>query len=223
MAKKYRLRRLLDRDSNRCGIHVGGCGQGMTIRTSTVDHIIPLNVLRTDEDNFPRLPQMEEYMQPMCGACNNGRKNGQLDLEFRCNCHSATTVHERGTVNITVEYRKDLLNGYSLRIPGTETRHGVLVSGVTADGSIGFAAGRYGGLFDSTFLSDSRGRHLNLDNPIVAEAPPEPIAGKLDHLEINVESLQERRKRTMEALKAFKRILATPAISATWLGVHQNW
>ena len=46
--KRERKSNLLKRDNCKCGIHLGGCGKKITLEETSVDHIIPQNILKGD-------------------------------------------------------------------------------------------------------------------------------------------------------------------------------
>ena len=81
------LKKLLQRDGYRCGIHSGGCGELIKKGEATKDHIVPLSYIRT-------LPNMSEFQkkwnyQSMHAKCNNEDRRGQIinGIKFKCNCH----------------------------------------------------------------------------------------------------------------------------------------
>ena len=89
--------RLLRRDGNICGLHLGGCGERITnseIRNATVDHIIPkayyMAITGKEDDPAGRRKEFNQdwNCQPMHAKCNVGR-GGQLVgyPRFKCGCH----------------------------------------------------------------------------------------------------------------------------------------
>ncbi len=90
-------KRLLRRDGNICGLHLGGCGERITISEiphATVDHIIPKAYYKAitakEDDTAGRVKEFDQdwNCQPMHGKCNVGR-GGQLVgyPRFQCGCH----------------------------------------------------------------------------------------------------------------------------------------
>ena len=47
--KRERKLNLLKRDNYRCGIHLGGCGKKITLEETSVDHIIPKNIMKKND------------------------------------------------------------------------------------------------------------------------------------------------------------------------------
>ena len=100
--KQKRKINLLERDNYRCGIHLGGCGKKITLEETTVDHIIPQNILKYDEKHKQRIKFLKKFyknrtreslaggllnLQPMCSDCNNVKKRGNFppnDIIKRC-------------------------------------------------------------------------------------------------------------------------------------------
>ena len=88
MSKKRKVKlALLERDSYRCGIHLGGCGKILTLKKTTIDHIIPQNINRTNgplgtlKESLKKqtriLLEVKLFgLQPMCHNCNNVQKQG---------------------------------------------------------------------------------------------------------------------------------------------------
>ena len=63
--KRNRLRRILDRDGWRCGIHMGGCGEKIEmISDANIDHFIPQSVTEKRKQNeLVPLPQWKELQK----------------------------------------------------------------------------------------------------------------------------------------------------------------
>ena len=63
--KNVKLKRILDRDDWRCGIHMGGCGDQIeNFNDANIDHIIPRSVTeRRKQDELVPLPQWKEYKE----------------------------------------------------------------------------------------------------------------------------------------------------------------
>ena len=84
------LTRILPRDNNLCGIHVGGCGLPMRNRAdATVDHIFTKSFFNDKEDGLkPKHYNKDWNCQPMHQKCNEGR-GGQIYgfPLFICSCH----------------------------------------------------------------------------------------------------------------------------------------
>ena len=85
--KEQRKINLLKRDNYRCGIHLGGCSKEITIEETSVDHIIPQNILSNDKEyiklkKFYKVSEKKSLdnglfnLQPMCFNCNNSNKQG---------------------------------------------------------------------------------------------------------------------------------------------------
>ena len=150
MVKKAALKkRLLKRDGYRCGVHVGGCGRKLTLAITTIDHIVPQNILRIDPAVYAQLAKDESFLQPMCQDCNSARKQGRLDVAFTCNCHSTTFFSLFGRPELLVSYTK----GYvirRLRISAEESPDGtyLFVWGRTKKGTVGYKPDQFGGVFE---------------------------------------------------------------------------
>ena len=121
MSKK-RLKRLLKRDGNRCGIHYFGCEKKLITSEATTGHIVPKSLAKdfNSFDPFPRglkrriaknpkfsmsirsFPQ-EMNVQPMCKECNRkmaAKFPAQPIVESKCDCCSW----------IYIKHSKDRLN-----------------------------------------------------------------------------------------------------------------
>jgi len=149
MVKKAALkRRLLERDGYRCGVHVGGCGGELTLVTTTIDHIVPQNVLRTDPRVHDQLAKDEGFLQPMCQDCNSARKQGGLDVAFTCKCHNATFFSRIGRPELVISYTQGFVVR-RLRISAEESPDGthLIVWGMTKTGTIGYKPDHLGGVF----------------------------------------------------------------------------
>ena len=142
-------RRLLERDGYRCGVHVGGCGRKLTLATTTIDHIVPQNILRIDPKIYAQLARDESFLQPMCQDCNSARKQGRLDVAFTCNCHSATFFSLFGRPELLVSYTKGFVIR-KLRISAEESPDGtyLFVWGRTKKGTVGYKPDQFGGVFE---------------------------------------------------------------------------
>ena len=87
--KQQRKINLLERDGYRCGIHFGGCGKRITLEETTVDHIVPQNILK-DIERYKTIKKLYKNrtreslaggllnLQPMCSDCNNVKKQGNF-------------------------------------------------------------------------------------------------------------------------------------------------
>lgn len=194
MVKRAALkRRLLERDSYRCGVHVGGCGRKLTKEATTIDHIVPRNILRINPEIYDQLASDESFLQPMCQDCNSARKQGTLDVAFACKCHSATFFSQSGRLELLVSHTK----GYfirRLRISAEESRDGtyLYIWGKTKKGMIGFRPSQFGGVFEyPTSLSDENS-DTRIFRPIHAEVRKELIVTSPDvslvlteHIDLN--------------------------------------
>ena len=97
MSNKRRRDLVLARDGYRCGIHLGGCGEGLTTAKKgsrnndpiTLDHIIPESWWRDRGPVGPEYYNQEWNFQPMHCQCNSGDKRGQIYgfPVFTCRCH----------------------------------------------------------------------------------------------------------------------------------------
>ena len=90
MNQRTQLTRLLKRDENLCGIHIGGCGHNIRNRAdATVDHIFTRSFFKDREmDIKPQYYNKDWNCQPMHRECNNIR-GGQIAgfPLFVCKCH----------------------------------------------------------------------------------------------------------------------------------------
>ena len=141
-------RRLLERDGYRCGVHVGGCGRKLTLEKITIDHIVPRNILRVNPEIFDQLANDESFLQPMCQDCNSARKQGRIEVEFTCKCHSASFSILFGKPELLVSYEKDYVTR-RLRISAEESPDGtcLIVWGITKKGTVGYKLDHFGGIF----------------------------------------------------------------------------
>ena len=149
MVKRAALkRRLLKRDGNRCGVHVGGCRRKLTLEATTIDHIVPRNILRINPEIYDRLAYDESFLQPMCKECNNKVKQGRIEVEFTCKCHSASFFILFGKPELLVSYEKGSVTR-RLRIPAEESPDGtyLYVWGMTKKGTVGYMSDHFGGVF----------------------------------------------------------------------------
>lgn len=90
---KQRLRRIMRRDNNRCGIHSVGCLRPISENTdgaemATEDHLVPRKFANR---RAPGLVAYKDWnLQPMHAGCNNARMVQVLGvIGFECNCHGA--------------------------------------------------------------------------------------------------------------------------------------
>ena len=182
MVKRAALkRRLLERDGNRCGVHVGGCGRKLTLEATTIDHIVPRNILRINPEIYDQLASDESFLQPMCQDCNSARKQGALDVAFACKCHSATFFSQSGRPELQVSHTKRYFIR-RLRISAEESPDGtyLYVWGRTKKGMIGFRPTQFGGVFKyPTSLSDENS-DTRIFRPIHAEVGTELIVTSPD-------------------------------------------
>ena len=149
MVKRAALkRRLLERDGFRCGVHVGGCGRKLTLQATTIDHIVPRNILRVNPEVFDQLANDESFLQPMCKDCNSARKQGRIEVEFTCECHRASFFIFLGKPELLVSYEKGYVTR-RLRISAEESPDGtnLFVWGMTKKGTVGYKSDHFGGVF----------------------------------------------------------------------------
>jgi len=90
---KPRLSRIMERDSERCGIHSGGCLQTISYnaegdQAATEDHMVPRKYATRMVQNFS--PHKDWNLQPMHKKCNILRR-GQIlgSVKFECDCHGS--------------------------------------------------------------------------------------------------------------------------------------
>ena len=107
---RIRKKRVMQRDSQRCGIHLGGCGGHITNnKDSNVDHMIPQSFFQNHISDPSLQRQFEEdwNLQPMHVACHQKNRSGQLwDFPlFRCTCHSLKIKNR----NLYVRHKDDLI------------------------------------------------------------------------------------------------------------------
>ena len=126
--KKRRERKLnlLKRDSYRCGIHLGGCGKKITPEETSVDHIIPKNILKRYAKKYMRVEESYKAetkkalgnglfnLQPMCFNCNNAVKGGVFppqDIIKRCSnkCCKFIYIKERNKSKYHLVFTHNLL------------------------------------------------------------------------------------------------------------------
>ena len=95
MKRRTQLTRLLKRDKNKCGVHLGGCGSEIASRSeATVDHIFTQSFFKDREKGVkPEDYNKDWNCQPMHLKCNNQR-GGQIYgfPIFLCACHSLSIV-----------------------------------------------------------------------------------------------------------------------------------
>ena len=91
MKARKQLTRLLNRDKNLCGIHIGGCGKEIKNRADgTVDHIFTRSFFKDREKGIkPKDYNKDWNCQPMHAECND-KRGGQIYgfPLFTCLCHS---------------------------------------------------------------------------------------------------------------------------------------
>ncbi len=194
MVKRAALkRRLLKKDRFRCGVHVGGCGRKLTLEATTIDHIVPRNILRINPEIYDQLTSDESFLQPMCQDCNSARKQGALDVAFACKCHSATFLSQSGRLELLVSHTK----GYfirRLRISAEESPDGtyLYIWGRTKKGMIGFRPSQFGGAFEYPTSLSNENSDTRIFRPIHAEVRKELIVTSPDvslvlteHIDLN--------------------------------------
>ena len=194
MVKKTALkRRLLKKDGYLCGVHVGGCGAPLTLETTTIDHIVPLNILRIDPEIYDQLARDQSFLQPMCQDCNSARKQGRLDVAFTCKCHSATFFSLFGRPELLVSHKK----GYvirRLRISAEESPDGtyLFVWGRTKKGTLGYKPDQFGGVFEypssfpdgSSIIRTFRPINVAVQKELIASSPEVQLV-LVEHLDLH--------------------------------------
>ena len=122
---RKQLTTIMTRDGRLCGIHMGGCGSYLPAKSdASVDHMISRSFI-----GFMPADRRKDFYfnwntQPMCKACNNVDKGGQLNgwPLFKCGCHYLQ-VHQ--DENMYVHERT-----------GSKERTHLLVEGAVGDGSV---------------------------------------------------------------------------------------
>ena len=191
MVKNAALRRrLLKRDGYLCGVHVGGCGAPLTLATTTIDHIVPLNILRRDPEIYNQLARDESFLQPMCQDCNSARKQGRLDVAFTCKCHSATFFSLFGRPELLVSHTKGFVIR-RLRISAEESLDGtyLFVWGRTKKGTVGYNPDQFGGVFEHPSSFPDGSSVIRTFRPINVEVQKELIASSPEVQLVLVEHL----------------------------------
>ena len=207
MVRKAALRgRLLKRDNHQCGIHVGGCGRKLTLATTTIDHIVPQNILRRNPAVYDQLAKDESFLQPMCQHCNSARKQGGIEVEFTCKCHSASFFILFGKPELLVSYEKGYVTR-RLRIPAEESPDGtyLFVWGMTKKGTTGYRSNRFGGVFAFPSLSPDENNVIRSFQPISVQINKELKASSLKEQVVQVEH-QDLRQIAKEAYPIFAAI-----------------
>ena len=122
--KRERKINLLKRDDYRCGIHLGGCGREIILEETTVDHIIPQNILKHDEKHKQRIKFLKKMyksqtreslaggllnLQPMCSDCNSVKKQGNFppqNITKRCSnkCCNFIYIKANGKWHLVVAF-----------------------------------------------------------------------------------------------------------------------
>ena len=84
--------RVMDRDSRRCGIHLGGCSKVIEPGDQyDLDHLIPQSFYMDSPDpNHRRKFESPWNLQPIHRSCHEAHRTGQLwgFPVFQCQCHS---------------------------------------------------------------------------------------------------------------------------------------
>ena len=117
--RQNRKKNLLERDDYRCGIHLGGCGKKITMEETSVDHIIPKNILRASKlkeikhsyksQNRQSLDESFFNLQPMCSDCNNVKKQGNFppqNIVKKCSnkCCKFIYIYEKRICSLAFTY-----------------------------------------------------------------------------------------------------------------------
>ena len=203
MANKSLKDILLERDGYLCGIHVGGCGKKLAAGDATVDHIIPRNILKTDEITGTLISGDDAFKQPMCKDCNNSKKHGGLDVMFSCACHSASLAHSDGRFILSIYYKMGAFHICTVKIPLEESGEHLMASGITGDGQFGYRRGAYGGLFRRPFPASRANNWLSLNNPSRVESQQPYIHGRSSSTTIEYEPSTNLIESTSSTLTSF--------------------
>ena len=148
MSRSDQIRRLRERDGDRCGPHLGGCGQSLIPGLETVDHIIPQNILKLDKAAYVELSEHEGFMQLMCRRCNNGTKRGEALWHFTCDCHR---IALHGTNRLSIIFiRHRHADEVHVRLPLENRGEVLLVPGITKTGDVGYIPRILGGILENT-------------------------------------------------------------------------
>ena len=207
MVKRAALKkRLLERDGYRCGIHVGGCGRKLTLEKITIDHIVPQNILRVNPEIFDQLANDESFLQPMCQHCNSARKQGRIEVEFTCKCHSASFFILFGKPELLVSYEKSYVTR-RLRISAEESPDGtyLIVWGITKKGTVGYKSDQFGGVFAYLPSSPDESDVIRTFRPISVQIHKELTASSSKIQVVQVEH-QDLRQIAKEAYPIFAAI-----------------
>ena len=207
MVKKAALkRRLLKRDGYLCGVHVGGCERKLTLATTTIDHIVPQNILRIDPEVHHKLVRDDSFLQPMCRDCNSARKQGRIDVEFACKCHSASIFILFDKPELLVSYTKGYVTR-RLRISAEESPDGtyLIVWGMTKKGAIGYKSNHFGGVFAYPSSSPDESKVIRTFQPISVQIHKELRTSSLKEQVVQVEH-QDLRQIAKEAYPIFAAI-----------------
>ena len=82
----------MERDSRRCGIHLGGCSKVIELGEQyDLDHLIPQGFyMNIPDPNHRRKFENPWNLQPMHRSCHEAHRSGQLwgFPVFQCRCHS---------------------------------------------------------------------------------------------------------------------------------------
>ena len=97
--KKKQKEYLKRRDNNRCGIHLGGCGEEFKSKDEiTINHMISKSFKRNSNSIFHKAP----FLQPTHRHCSANIKRRQIIgyPTFNCNCHYSYFNIEEGNLEI---------------------------------------------------------------------------------------------------------------------------
>ena len=207
MVKRAALkRRLLERDGYRCGVHVGGCRRKLTLATTTIDHIVPQNILRVDPEIYVQLAGDDSFLQPMCRHCNGAGKQGRVAVEFTCKCHSASFFILFGKPELLVSYEKGYVTR-RLRISAEESPDGayLYVWGMTKKGTVGYKSAHFGGVFAYPPLSPDENSVIRVFQPISVQVNEKSNPSPLKEQVVQVEH-QDLRQIAKESYPIFAAI-----------------
>lgn len=206
-------RRLLERDGHQCGVHVGGCGRKLTLATTTIDHIVPQNILRVSPEIYDQLASDESFLQPMCQDCNSARKQGRIAVEFTCKCHSASFFILFGKPELLISYEKRYVTR-RLRIPAEESPDGtyLYVWGVTKKGTVGYESDKFGGVFAYPPSSPDESDVIRTFRPVCVRIHKElrALSSKIQVVQLEHQDLRLSAKEAYPIFAALNDLLQKP-------------
>ena len=91
-----KLRKVMSRDGDICGLHLGGCGRKIETRgEASLDHIISQSYIKSMDPERRTEFKGIWNAQPMCRECNRDKK-GQVNgwPLFQCSCHYLQLIED---------------------------------------------------------------------------------------------------------------------------------